>query len=159
MENFDSELARRVWQRVSAGAEPTAMEKVPEPDHHDKLLFLIAEERADAAAYLALARRMQGNHATVLRRLGAEEMSHAACLAGLYRLQTGNLPAAQQMPQSPPAPAEAVLRRCYIREMRRISEYEALARDLQDGMVFARLAGQKRGHCQTLLEILGTLPR
>ena len=61
METYDKAKAARVWQRVQgeAAANPT-----------QGLTGMIAEEWADAAIYLSLSRRVQGNAAAMLRKMG-----------------------------------------------------------------------------------------
>ena len=71
METFDKAKAARVWQRVQG-------DTVTNPTRG--LQGLIAEEWADAALYLSLSRRVQGNAAIVLKKMGQEEQSHMACL-------------------------------------------------------------------------------
>ena len=149
METYDKAKAARVWQRVQgeAAANPTR-----------GLQGLIAEEWADAAIYLSLSRRIQGNAGAVLRKIGQEEQAHMACLKGIYTLQGAGRP---DIPSPPPvdnAPIGLLLRRCYGREMRCLAQYEARAGDPEYGQVFARMAQQEREHCRQILEILGSLP-
>ena len=118
---------------------------------------MIAEEWADAAVYLSLSRRVQGNHSAILRKMGQEEQAHMACLKGIYTLQgTGRpeVPAPQPMEK---APVSTMLRRCYGREMRCLARYEARASDPEYGQIFARMAQQEKEHCRLILELLGTL--
>ena len=149
MEGYDKEKAARVWQRVqgSVAEDPTR-----------GLQGMIAEEWADAAVYLSLSRRVQGNHAAILRKMGQEEQAHMACLKGIYTLQgTGRpeVPAPQPMEK---APVSVMLRRCYGREMRCLAQYESRTADPEYGQVFARMAQQEREHCRLILELLGSLP-
>ena len=148
MEGYDKEKAARVWQRVqgSVAEDPTR-----------GLQGMIAEEWADAAVYLSLSRRVQGNHSAILRKMGQEEQAHMACLKGIYTLQgTGRpeVPAPQPMEK---APVSTMLRRCYGREMRCLARYEARANDPEYGQIFARMAQQEKEHCRLILELLGTL--
>jgi len=148
MEKYDPQLAERVWQRVQ-GTVPTG------PDVR-QLLMMITEEWADAATYLHLSRRLQGRHRDTLQRLFREEQAHTACLKGIYALVTGNQPVIRP-PKPTQEPVSVTLRRCYGREMRALSQYEANAADPEYGQVFARLAAQEREHCKTVLELLGSL--
>ena len=148
MEGYAKEKAARVWQRVqgSVAEDPTR-----------GLQGMIAEEWADAAVYLSLSRRVQGNHSAILRKMGQEEQAHMACLKGIYTLQgTGRpeVPAPQPMEK---APVSTMLRRCYGREMRCLARYEARANDPEYGQIFARMAQQEKEHCRLILELLGTL--
>ena len=148
MEGYDKEKAARVWQRVqgSVAEDPTR-----------GLQGMIAEEWADAAVYLSLSRRVQGNHSAILRKMGQEEQAHMACLTGIYTLQgTGRpeVPAPQPMEK---APVSTMLRRCYGREVRGLARYEARTSDPEYGQIFARMAQQEKEHCRLILELLGTL--
>ena len=148
METYDKAKAARVWQRVQgeAAEDPTR-----------GLQGLIAEEWADAATYLALSRRVQGNQSAILRKMGQEEQAHMACLKGIYTLQGTGRP---QIPSPPPpdkAPVETILRRCYGREMRCLAQYESRSGHPEYGQIFARMAQQEREHCRQILELLGSL--
>ena len=150
METYDKAKAARVWQRVQGEAAANPMQG---------LQGLIAEEWADAAMYLALSRRVQGNHSMILKKMSQEEQSHMACLKGIFTLQgTGRpeIPAPQPLEK---ASVTMLLRRCYGREMRCLAQYEARTSDPEYGQVFARMAQQEREHCRQILEILGSLSR
>ena len=148
METYDKQKAARVWQRVQNAT--------PE-DPTRGLAGMIAEEWADAATYLTLARRVQGRESAILRKMAQEEQAHMACLKGMYTLQgTGrpDIPA----PQSPEkAPLGVLLRRCYGREMRALAQYESRSADPQYGQIFTRMAQQEREHCRQILMLLGSL--
>ena len=149
METFDRAKAARVWQRVQgdAATNPTR-----------GLQGMIAEEWADAALYLSLSKRVQGNAANILRKIGQEEQAHMACLKGIYTLQGAGRP---DIPAPSPvdrAPVSVMLRRCYGREMRCLAQYESRTNDPEYGQIFARMAQQEREHCRLLLELLGSLP-
>ena len=149
MELIDPALSARVWQRVQGGRNRDPEELVP----------LAAEEQSDGAMYLQLSRRFQGKEAALLRQLYEQELSHAACLKGMYQMITGNhLP----VPAMKPVVSEntqAALRRCYAREMQSLAAYEARISDPEYGRVFERLAQQERTHCQLLLTLIGNLKK
>ena len=149
MDTIDKAKAARVWQRVQG--EVTA-------NPSQGLQSLIAEEWADAAIYLSLSRRLQGNAANILRKIGQEEQSHMACLKGIYSLQGTCKPDIPAPPPVDKAPVSVILRRCYGREMRCLAQYESRAGDPEYGQVYARMAQQEREHCRLILEILGSLP-
>lgn len=150
METIDKAKAARVWQRVqgNVATDPT-----------QGLGGMIAEEWADAAIYLSLAKRVQGNAAVILRKIGQEEQSHMACLKGIYTLQGGGRPDVPSPPPVDRAPISTLLRRCYGREMRCLAQYESRANHPEYGQIFARMAQQEREHCRLLLELLGSLPQ
>ena len=149
MEQIDPQTAARVWQRVQGGNTKDPEELIP----------LVAYEQADAAMYLQLSRRFQGKEAATLRQLYEQELSHAACLKGMYQMLTGNHlpPPASHSPVS--ENTNAALRRCYAREMQSLAAYEARMNDPEYGQVFARLAQQERNHCHILLTLIGNLKK
>ena len=155
MENYNAEKIARVWQRVRGEAEQAPQIEAP---RQQGLPMLIAEEQTDATTYLILSRRFQGKQALTLRRMFEEEQAHIACLKGIYTLTTGQRPATKALPL-PQESTEAILRRCYGREMRCLAEYEARAKDPEYGRIFAGLAAQEREHCHRILELLGGLKK
>ena len=140
----------RVWDRVRSAA-------VPAPDAQS-ILGLIAEEMADAAAYQKLAQRLPSPLAAIAKQISREEQSHVACLKGVYTLITGQKPLVPPPAVSDDGP-EIVLRRCYGREMRCLSQYEARQSDPQYGHIFRTLAQQEKAHCHRILEILGAITK
>ena len=153
MEVYDKAKANRVWQRVQ-NSNPT----VP-TDPTQGLAGLIAEEWADAAIYLALSKRVQGNAATTLRKMGQQEQAHMSCLKGMYALQGSGRPDIPAPPPPDKAPVDVILRRCYGREMRCLAQYESRADHPEYGQVFARMAAQEKEHCRLILELLGDLTK
>lgn len=149
METYDKAKAARVWQRVQGetAANPT-----------QGLGGLIAEEWSDAAIYLALSRRVQGNAAAILKKMSQEEQSHMACLKGIYTLLGNGRPNIPNPPAVDKAPVSMILRRCYGREMRCLAQYEARTQHPEYGQIFARIVQQEREHCRQILELLGNLP-
>lgn len=148
MQIIDKEKAARVWERVQ-----------PHPPlDPGQLLGLIAGEAEDAATYARLAKQLPGQSGAALRRLYEQEQSHNACLKGIYALITGAHPAIPPVKVQSGSP-EAVLRRCYGREMQSLAAYEARTGDPEYGQVFARLAAQEREHCHILLTIIGNLQK
>lgn len=146
MEQYDPEMAARVWQRVTGNAPPPAAS----PD----LQALIEEELLDAAAYLYLSRFFGSPYNRILRQMHQQEQSHAACLKGIYRMTTG-----KRCTSRPPKPLREkpslTLQRCYDRESRCATRYTASASDPRYGHIFARMALQEQEHCKVLLELLG----
>ncbi len=148
MESYDPATAAKVWQRVLS--EPAKQPQVQD------LTPLIVGEMTDEATYLALAKKFKDSRSQLLRQMAAEEKTHSACLRGICRLRSG-VPPQTRIPELLDAPAEVLLRRCYSREMKRLTQYRELNGDPEFGEVFCRLAEQERKHCQQLLELLGTL--
>lgn len=150
MKQYDPKTAARVWDRVQNAAVPTADAQA--------ILNLIAEEMLDAASYLKLAKRLPPPQAAIARQLSQQEQSHVSCLKGVYTLITGSKAIVPAPPVSDDGP-DIVLRRCYGREMRCLSQYEARMGDPQYGHIFRRLAAQEQEHCHRLLELLGALAK
>ena len=150
MKQYDPKTAARVWDRVQSTTPPAGDAQT--------VLNLIAEEMLDAASYQRLARRLPPPQAAIARQLSQQEQAHISCLKGIYTLITGEKPLVP-----PPAvsddPPEIILRRCYGREMRCLSQYESRMSDPQYGHIFRTLARQEQEHCHRILEILGTLSK
>lgn len=140
--------AGRVWDRVRNTAVPAG--------DAPSILNLIAEEQLDAATYQRLAGRLPGNLAGIARQLARQEQAHATCLKGVYTLITGQKPLLPPPAVTDDGP-EIVLRRCYGREMRCLSQYEAKMGDPQYGHIFRNFVRQEQEHCHRILEILGAL--
>ena len=154
METFDPEKAARVWQRVQGKEAPSWEEKAT---HYSQGLSpLIAGELEDGEAYLTLSRRFRGKQALILQKIAQQEQSHAACLQGIGALTGEKKPLAGTAAFRPEG-TEALLRRCYGRELQCIAAYEARTGDPQFGPVYTRLAAQEREHCSIILELLGSL--
>lgn len=148
MEKFDTELEQRVWKRVR-GEEQTPS---------TGLKALAAAEQSEAAVYLMLSRQLQGREKALLRKMFAEEQTHAAILRGMHDMTAGQRIAARTAPPAPETP-EIALRKSYGRKLRALAEYESRLRDPQYGPVFGVLAQQEREHCAMILEIMGSLRR
>ena len=74
MEYFDSEKAKRVWQRVQGTATDL---------HTDSSLpELLAGALEDSAVYLGLSRRFRGHSKLILQKLHKEKQEQAAVLRG-----------------------------------------------------------------------------
>ena len=150
MKNYDPKTAARVWDRVQNTTIPTA--------DAGAILELIAQEMTDAAAYQKLAQRLPPPQANLARQIARQEQSHVTCLKGVYTLITGSK-AIVPPPAVSDDGAEILLRRCYGREMRCLSQYEARMGDPQYGHIFRQLARQEQEHCHRILEILGALSK
>ena len=143
-----NQKTRQVMQRVQGDAPRPEIRQLPE---------LIAEEKADAAAYLHLSHRFGGKEGAMLRRMFEEEQTHISCLRGIFRLMTGERCQIHTTPQPLSEDAAVLLRRCYGREMRCLSVYEAHAADPEYGPVFLQLAREEKEHCKNILHLIGKL--
>lgn len=150
MKELNPNSAARVWDRVKSAPVPAGDAQT--------ILNLIAEEMQDAAAYQRLSQKLPPPLAAVAKQMARQEQSHVACLKGAYTLITGQKPILPPPAVSDDGP-QIVLRRCYGREMRCLSQYEARQQDPQYGHIFRTLARQEQEHCHRILEILGALPK
>ena len=146
MENYDPQMAARVWQRVKGSQQPE--------NEAAQLQAMIHQAHNAASVYLQLSRRFQGKDAAALHRLSEDAQSQAACLQGIYSLIAGQT-AVSHAPSVPQEPPEATLRRCYGKSMQALAQYEQWSSHKEYGPAFARLAQQEQDHCRTLLELLG----
>lgn len=147
MENYDAEMAQRVWQRVR-GEQSL-------PAGPANLQGLIAAEAEAAAAYTRLARQLP-DKAGRLHQMAEDSRRHGACLRGIRYLCTGDRVTAKLLPARQET-TETALRRCYGQSLRSATEYHSRTDDQQYGHVFAAMADKKREHCRTLLEIIGSV--
>ena len=150
MKQYDPKTAAKVWDRVQNAAVPAG--------DAQSILNLIAEEMLDAASYARLAKRLPPPLAAIARQISQQEQSHISCLKGIYTLITGRK-AIVPPPTVSDDPPDILLRRCYGREMRCLSQYEARQTDPQYGHIFRTLARQEQEHCHRILESLGTLAK
>ena len=150
MKPYDPNTAAKVWDRVRSTPAATADAQA--------VLELIAQEILDAATYSRLAQRLPPPQAAIARQIARQEQSHISCLKGVYTLITGQKPMVPK-PAVTDDPPDILLRRCYGREMRCLSQYEARQTDPQYGHIFRTLARQEQEHCHRILEILGTLAK
>ena len=147
MEHFDSERAKRVWQRVQSGTPP---QQAP----LQSLQGLIQRELTDGVTYQQLMRRLQGKEQLVLRQLYEQKMRNAAILKGICLLTEGTAPQVAPYPVTGD-PAAVLLRRCYGSQQQTLAEYESRKEDPQNGRIFQKLAEQTLSDCCVLLELLG----
>lgn len=144
MENLDTNLEQRVWQRVRGQQEPEGQ----------TLQALCVGERSAAAVYLMLARTAQGREKEMLRKLSQRERGHADCLNGIGICSCGE-PLSARTAAPRPERAQIALRKCYAGSLRAAREYESRTEDREYGAVFDYLARQERENCVMILEILG----
>ncbi len=163
MDPFDKRQTDAVWQRVrgdrppsdSAPASPASQTCGPDWSA-GWLQSLLTEERAIAEGCLVLARRMNGTEATVLRTLGQEARSRAACLAGMYRLAAGKTLGKQPVPgPGRQEPTQEALRRLYDRSRQAMAAYEPACAHPVFGQVFTLLLQEQRRGARRYLELLG----
>ena len=117
--------------------------------------LLLAEEEA-AGAYFTLARQVGPKERGILQRMAQEAQSSATCLKGIHLLTTGGTPTIGPIPPARES-RSGLLRRCYGQAIRSLRTYESLKDHPEYGPVLGHLAIQKQNHCQTLLELMGSL--
>lgn len=142
MENLDSGLEQRVWQRVRGEAQSAPLQA------------LAAAEQNLAAVYLMLSRSVQGPEKAMLRQMFERERSHGRCLNGMSMLSDDRALSVRTVPPANDRP-DIALRKCYAQTLKSIREYENRVEDPEYGHVFRHLARQEREHCRMILEILG----
>ena len=150
MENFDPEMAARVWQRVQ-NREPLALGREA-PDEPARLTQELT------ALYQALARSLPGRDGERVRQLLREVQGSAACLRGLCALSglggkgSGN-------PKAAKAPPRQLLEKCYRRERELLAAFTRRISDPEWGEVYSVLARGAAHRCVAALELLGGLIR
>ena len=149
MEQFDTEMEDRIWQRLR-GEVPPRLEQ--------SLQALAAAELSEAAAHLMLSRQLQGKEKAILRRIYEEDQSHATCLKGIHFFTFDTPLAVRHTPPVPESPVIA-LRKAYARKLRALHQYESRFDDPEYGAVYKVLAQQEREHCRLILELVGNLKK
>ena len=143
MEKYDSQMAKRVWDRVYK--EPEQPREAP-----GHLMMCEAQILAD---YTRLQRRFPE-----MKTLAEDTRKSIACLRGIRYLQEGRLPETLPLKQKED-PADIVLRRCYMLSAKTAAELSSRAEDPEYGCIYTQMADIKRRHCRILLELLGTPER
>ncbi len=139
MENYDSRMAQRVWNRVWEQPQASG----------EGLGSLLLEESQALADYT----RLSGKYPE-LKPLAAECRRSIACLRGLITLTQGRPPA--PMPVKPGQEAlPALLRRCCHQSLKAVKICEGRASDPEFGCIFTQLAEIRRRHSRVLLELMG----
>lgn len=167
MQPLTEKQTQRVWSRVmnAQAVSAAALETDQTPGTADpadaltpeKLLALIADERADSALYAHLASRMKGRAQAELRRLSQQEACHARKLAAVYFLKTGRKACPDRLPAPCVTCINETLRQRYYEEHEAHTAYAALAE--QAGTyrcLFQTLSEEECAHAQTLLCLLQT---
>lgn len=147
MDNYDPQLAARVWARVrgeASGPDPEVLQR------------MAAAELEAGSVYLWLSGSFAGQRRELLRQIYSRKQRQVAYLRGMYRMITGRRLSLRLSAPVPGAP-EPALKACYRNALRAMEEWEPLTRDREYGCVFARMLQQEQEHCALLLEILGSL--
>ncbi|MBR4290942.1 MAG: hypothetical protein IKT52_09935 [Oscillospiraceae bacterium] len=141
----------RVWQRVQNEKQEREVQQ-----RSDHLPTLIMEQAQLSAAYLQLARHLSGQDGALFMRLAREAKAQAVCLKGILSLMTGRAP---ETATTPPqfTTVDAMLRRCYGKELWLLKAYESRCSDPEYGPVYERMTQRGREHCCTVLELVGRM--
>lgn len=145
MEQYDSQLAQRVWQRVQNRSADT-----PQAD----LSLLLQEESTDLSRYLQLQNTMGNNHKVLLRELVQKTRHCISILRGTTFLLTDTVPEVKSYPLPKELPF-STLRRCYGATLHRLRLYEKWQDHPEYGPGFQALRVLSEERCVLLLQLLG----
>ncbi len=148
MEHYDPGQVTRVWQRVwSEGTEKSVL---------PGLKALAAAEITEAALLKRLSAQL--GDGGVLLKMSREDAAHGECIKGIYIMATGEHPELKPYLTETEKP-ETALRKCYVRKLRAIAQYESRAGDADYGSAFSWLARQEEEHCCRILQLMGRLKK
>lgn len=150
MNQYDSEKAARVWQRVHASGNDGLTS--------ESLKALIHQLLQLHASYRSLSGQVRPPHAALLRSLADRKRRQAACLRGIHILSTGPCPE-PQLPQPKSEAAVCGLRRSYTAENQLYIQFQRFAADAAHSPAFAALAAEQRSCCKTLCDLISQLER
>ena len=145
MEQYDTQLAQRVWQRVrgeAAGAQGNVKG------------FLLAE--AEAMAVYRLLSRLFPEQKRLWQQLAGDVRRHMAYLRGILYLSEGHRGEEITMKPRQEQP-EALLRLCCAQCIKLEEQYRSFADDPEYGCIYGALADAKRVHLAAVLEIIGNM--
>lgn len=132
MEQYDAEMAKRVWQRVNGTA--------PQAD--------------PAMLYGQVARLAKTLEQLQYKTLAEEFHRDAACLRGLCRILSLRQPQGASQPYAA-ATRQARERRCYAAMLELLNAYGQMESHPQLGPVMQELGQRTRNACRSLAEMAG----
>ena len=145
MEQYDAQLAQRVWQRVrgeTVGAQGNVKG------------LLLAE--AEAGAVYRQLSRAYPEQKRLWQRLAGENRRHMAYLRGILYLTEGHR--GDEIPIKPrPEQPEALLRLCCAQCLKLEGQYRELSDDPEYGCIYEMLAAGKRAQFAAVLESIGAM--
>ena len=140
MEQYDAQMARRVWQRVTGTRESVGS--------------LIAGESQCVAVCRRLAKQT-GDRNGQWKALEEQCQQHIRCLRGIGYLVSGKPEG--ELPLKPRQETVAgLLRTGYLQCVKLTREYRRWAEDEEYGVCFRCLADQKQRQSLAFLDILGS---
>ena len=147
MDNQEQTMEQQVWQRIRASRE-----EGPKND----LRQLQREAVELATFYRSLANRLTGNQRELATALYRGEKANAAALAGIGKLSRMGGETLKHWQPGKEDP-EKLLKQCYHRTRRCLTEYLARSAEGEFGMVFEKMAKREAGHGILIAELLGSL--
>ena len=169
MQDYDFRRYDGVWRRVEPTLEPypqDATERGSDPccmgtaaaEYAEVLAGYVAEERADRAWYLALARVAPQWARETLRALAADEAEHAKTLEAAQYLIGGSVARTEALPRhDPPRSWLEALREAYHDESCTAMNYERSAEETTDACLaklLGALGADEYRHAETVLGML-----
>lgn len=146
MEEFDREMASKVWRRVQSREPPAAAE---DPRMEDLILL----SHGLTGLYLGLRRMLPGKTGERCAGLYRSAKQTLCCLQGIRRLEGEVL--SLPPPDTGTGSASRRLCICVQREQRLGTALEHLAGSGDFSMVYARLCRMSAERCAAALELLG----
>ena len=145
MEQYDPQLASRVWQRVQGKPAESAM-----PD----IFSFLQEESTDLSRCLQLQNALPNTHKPFLQPLIQSTRHCIAILRGILSLQLDTLPELKLYSIAKELPT-ASLRRLYGDTLRRSNRYAQWRSDNAFGIAFTQLEAECQKRCILILQLLG----
>ena len=148
MENYDAQMAARVWQRVQS-----RQADIPAAD----VFSFLQEEAADLSRYLQLQNILGSAAKPLLQQLIQMTRSCIAVLQGMAVLLTDAPAEVKAYPLPKELPLSS-LRYLYGSTLQRGARYGQRRADKEYGYGFAQLETEAQQRCILLLQLIGTVP-
>ena len=146
MEQYDSQMAARVWQRVQGG--------ITEENPIQDLLIFLQEELTDLTYYRQLSGTSGSAAKPELQQLIKATQQCVFTLRGIHLLLIGTIPEAKAFPLPKELP-NAALRRSYGNTLRRSARYEQWSSHREYGCAFSEMTVLSQKRCCLLLQLIG----
>ena len=148
MENFDSQMAARVWQRVQGDSK--------KEDLSAALPLFLQKELTELNRYHQLSITLGGISKSNIEQLIKITQQCISVLRGIHLLLTNTVPQVTPSPLPKELPI-SVLRRCYGTSLHQIAQYEHWGTYPEYGPGFVGLSKLSRQRCLLLLQLLGSV--
>lgn len=146
MERIDKRAEQQVWQRVRSGELPPRQPEI-------QTLILAAME--NDGAYRRLGTLVAGSLRRRVTELARQNQEDLLALEGIRVLSGGAVH--RPRPQSPKGTAAQLLKGCYHRTCRAVTEYTARMVDPEFGSLFQTLAHSAQNQALAIAQTLGEL--